>query len=302
MTPEFWLFLPQMRMSFDTIIERVQRAEAEGFDGVAIMDHLAPPGVPHTDMFDAFVTAAALATHTERLRIGHLVLCASFRHPAVLAKMAVSLDHLSGGRFDLGIGWGSVPDELERFGVHHEPPAVRSARLTETLEVLEQLFTGEAFDHEGRFYSLRAAQQRPVPLQGRLPIVIGGGGRTLTMPLVARFADWWNVPSYAVHELDELRPLSGNTRMSTQHVVALAPTPDAVDEVGALARRRFADWRSLVIGTTDRVAAELATFARLGVERFYLMFADFANPDSLARFAREVIPAVRSAATDSVIS
>ena len=133
-TPLFSLFLPQMRMSFPTILEKVAVAERVGFDGISLMDHLAPPGVPGTAMYDGFVTAAAIATHTERIRIAHLVLCASFRHPAVLAKEAISLDHLSNGRFDLGIGWGSVPDELARFDLNDEPPVVLFSHIRDVDE------------------------------------------------------------------------------------------------------------------------------------------------------------------------
>jgi alkanesulfonate monooxygenase SsuD/methylene tetrahydromethanopterin reductase-like flavin-dependent oxidoreductase (luciferase family) len=294
-TVEFSLFLPQMRMTFDTIVERARVAEAAGWDGISLMDHLAPPALPAGDMYDGFVTAAAVATATERLRIGHLVACASFRHPAVLARMAVSLDHLSGGRFDLGIGWGSVPDELERFGLHPEPAAVRSARLAETLEVLTRLFTGEPVDHEGRFFTLRGAQQRPVPVDGTIPVLIGGGGPKLTMPLVARFADWWNCPSYAVDQLAELQPLAGRARVSTQHPVGLAPTAAALDEVRELADRRFRGWGGLLVGTPDQVAEALIGEVRAGVERFYVPFTDFATPATVELFAREVIPAVRDA-------
>src|SRR5579859_4017979 len=96
--PEFWLYLPQMRMSFGTITERARAAEQAGFDGIALMDHLAPPGLPSAGMYDAITTAAAIALGTTQLKIGHLVLCSSFRHPSVLAQQMVSLDHLSGGR------------------------------------------------------------------------------------------------------------------------------------------------------------------------------------------------------------
>jgi len=126
---EFWMYLPQMRMSFPTIVARARAAEAAGFDGVALMDHLAPPGLTSADMYDAMTTAAAVAAGTERLKVGHLVLCGSFRHPCVLAKEVVSLDHLSGGRFELGLGWGSVPGELERFGLAPEGASMRAARL-----------------------------------------------------------------------------------------------------------------------------------------------------------------------------
>src|SRR5258705_6208907 len=101
-----------MRMSFSTIGARARAAEAAGFDGVALMDHLAPPGLTSADMYDAMTTAAAVAAGTERLKVGHLVLCGSFRHPCVLAKEVVSLDHLSGGRVELRLGWGSVAREL----------------------------------------------------------------------------------------------------------------------------------------------------------------------------------------------
>jgi alkanesulfonate monooxygenase SsuD/methylene tetrahydromethanopterin reductase-like flavin-dependent oxidoreductase (luciferase family) len=294
MAVTFSLFLPQMRMSFATILERARCAEASGWDGISLMDHLAPPALPAGDMYDGFITASAIASATERLRICHLVVCASFRHPAVLARMAVSLDHLSGGRFDLGIGWGSVPAELERFDLLPESPAVRSARLAETLEILELLFAGDPFDHAGRFYTLREAQQRPVPVAGRLPILIGGGGPKLTMPLVERFADWWNCPSYAVDQLAELRPLAGDARVSPQHPVGLAASSASLEEVAGLAQRRFGGWGGLLVGTPDQVAAALVAEAQQGVEQFFVPFTDFAPPETIELFAREVIPAVHA--------
>jgi alkanesulfonate monooxygenase SsuD/methylene tetrahydromethanopterin reductase-like flavin-dependent oxidoreductase (luciferase family) len=294
--PRFSVFVPQMRMSFPAIIERARAAEAAGFDGISLMDHLAPPGLTSGDMYDVFVTASAIALATERLQICPLVLCASMRHPAVLAKQVVSLDHLSGGRFELGIGWGSVPDELARFDLHDERPAVRSARLAETLEVLELLFTGEPFDYAGRFHTLTGAQQRPVPLHGRVPVVIGGSGPTLTMPLVARHADWWNCPSYDVARLEELLPLAGRARISTQHPIGLAPTTAARADIAASAEKRFGVWGGLIVGTPDEVIRALVDEVKLGVEQFFLPFTDFATPETLALFGREVIPAVREAA------
>ena len=290
---EFWVYLPQMRMSFPTILERARAAEAAGFDGVALMDHLAPPGLRSADMYDAMTVAAAAAAGTQRLKIGHLVLCGAFRHPCVLAKEVVSLDHLSSGRFELGLGWGSVPGELERFGLAAEDAVTRAGRLAEGLDVLAALFTGEDVDYDGDFYTLRGARQSPRPLAGRVPVVIGGGGPKLTMPLVARYADWWNCPSYAHRRLDELRPLAGTARVSTQHPVGLAAGAGDVDRVAEVARRRFGGWGGLITGTAERVAEQLALLARRGVERFYLQFSDFAAPETLARFGAEVIPAVR---------
>ena len=294
-SPLFSLFIPQMRMPFATILDRIRAAEDNGFDGVSLMDHLAPPALPASDMYDCFVTAAAVATATTKVSITSLVTCAAFRHPAVLAKIAVSLDHLSSGRFELGIGWGSVPAELGVYGINNEPPAVRSARLGEQLAILEQLFTGEAFDFDGRFYQMKNAQQRPRPLNGHIPILIGGVGPKLTLPLVARYADWWNLPSTDSHRVDEYRAHAGKARISTQHVVGLAATSAALPDVDALTRKRFGDWGELIIGTPDQVADQLIAIARNGVERFFLPFSDFAPPETLRLFGREVMPAVRSA-------
>jgi alkanesulfonate monooxygenase SsuD/methylene tetrahydromethanopterin reductase-like flavin-dependent oxidoreductase (luciferase family) len=293
-SPEFWLYLPQMRMSFGAITERARAAEQAGFDGIALMDHLAPPGLPSADMYDAITTAAVIAMGTARLRIGHLVLCSSFRHPSVLAQQMVSLDHLSGGRCELGIGWGSVPGELTRFGLPLAASAERAARLGECLEIIAALFTGQPVDFEGEFFTLHGAQLSPRPLAGRIPVLIGGGGPRLTMPLVARYADWWNCPGYAFDRLDQLRPLAGKARISSQHPVGLAATAADVPAVTALTERRFGSWGGLITGTAAHIAGRLAGLADRGVERFYLQFSDFGTPGTLARFGDEVIPQLKA--------
>ncbi|MER3453361.1 MAG: LLM class flavin-dependent oxidoreductase, partial [Chloroflexota bacterium] len=114
------VFLPQLRMSFDAIETRVRAAEAAGYHSVWFMDHLAAPAAPAADCFEGWTLATALAARTERIRLGHLVLCNPFRHPALLAKMAASLDVISRGRLELGIGWGSVPAELRDWGIGEE--------------------------------------------------------------------------------------------------------------------------------------------------------------------------------------
>src|SRR5215813_9935296 len=125
-----------MRLTFDQLVARARAAEAAGFAGITGMDHLAPPLAFEQPMFEAIVTTTWLAAHTERISVGSLVLCDAFRSPTMLARQAVSLDHASGGRFELGIGWGSVRDELVTFGVGSAEPRQRVERLRETLEVL----------------------------------------------------------------------------------------------------------------------------------------------------------------------
>ena len=296
MSIQFSLFLPQMRMPFGTVVDKAQAAEEAGFDGIGLMDHLVPPGVEASANHEAFVMATAIACATERLRICHLVLCNQFRHPAVLAKQVASLDHASDGRFDLGIGWGSWPKELPMFDVGDEPARTRAQRLRESLEVLRLLETGEQVDYSGDFYQLREAVQQPVPVQGHVPVIIGGTGPKLTMPLVREFADWWNCPSYGADDFEEHRALAGDTRSSLQRPIGLAASTADRQEVVELAERRFGYWGGLRAGTPDEITEALIQDVHAGAEWFFLMFTDFADPDTLQTFGREVIPAVRAAA------
>src|SRR5689334_23895121 len=126
-------------------------------------------------MYEAIVTTTWLAAHTERLHVGSLVLCDAFRLPAVLARQAVSIDHLSGGRFELGIGTGSVPDEFPVFGVGPTEARDRVARLRESLEIMRALWAGDTVDYDGAFHTLQGARKEPLPLT-KIPIVIGGTG------------------------------------------------------------------------------------------------------------------------------
>ena len=286
------LYLPQIRMDFDTIERRARTAEEVGFGSVWFMDHLAPPAGRGLDCLEGWTVATAVAMRTERIRVGHLVLCNEFRPPALLAKMASTLDVISGGRFDLGLGWGSVARELSDYGYGSSAPAVRAARLAETLEVLDLLWTGEAVDFAGDHWTLQDAVCRPVPSNGRVPIHLGGAGEQLTMPLVARFADWWNCPSYAVGRLDELRHAAGGARISVQHPIGLASSTRDREEVLRVAERRFGGWGGLVTGTPEEVASALRTERDAGVELFICQFSDFGDPGTLQLFADEVLPAL----------
>jgi alkanesulfonate monooxygenase SsuD/methylene tetrahydromethanopterin reductase-like flavin-dependent oxidoreductase (luciferase family) len=287
---EFHLFLPQMRLSFERLAAAARAAEAAGFRGIAGMDHLTPPGARAQPMYDAMVTSTWLAACTQRLVVGSLVLCDAFRHPAVLAREAVSLDHASGGRFELGIGWGSWADDFTRFGVGPAEPAARVRRLRETLEVLRALWSGETVSYDGEFHQLKDAAQAPVPL-GTIPVVIGGTGPR-TLALVSDFADWWNVPVAQLHRIEDARPRAGAARVSVQQMVAFVPEGSDRAAVAAPATRRFGPMDP-VIGTGAELADHFGRLAGRGVERVYAWFCDFAAPDTLAAFGAEVISQCR---------
>jgi alkanesulfonate monooxygenase SsuD/methylene tetrahydromethanopterin reductase-like flavin-dependent oxidoreductase (luciferase family) len=287
--PEFHLFLPQMRLTLEALVERAQAAEAAGFSGIALMDHLMPPQAEEHPMFEAMVSATWLAARTQRLTIGHLVLCAAFRHPAVLARQAATLDHASGGRFELALGSGSTPAELSVFGFGAVDGRGRTTRLRETLEVVTRLWTGEAVTYEGQCFQLNGARQLPVPTR-KIPIVIGGTGPA-TMRMVAQYADWWNVPAHQASRIDELRADVGAARISLQQLVTFVPAGASQPEVMELAERRFG-WmggQGRAVGSGPQLVEHFTAQRLRGAERFYVWFTDFAPVDTLRAFGAEVI-------------
>lgn len=290
--PECWLFLPQLRMEMDDLVERAVAAEGAGFAGLALMDHLAAPMAESKPLLDAVTTAAWLLARTERLRVGHLVLCDGFRHPAVLAKEAATLQRASGGRFELGLGSGSVPAELDRFGIGRLDAAARTRRLGESLEVLAGLLSGGPVDVAGEFFQLTGAVQQPVPAEP-IPVVLGGAGAA-TMELVARHATWWNLPVHRLDRLGALRPSAGKARVSVQLMVGFVAAGVERAVVEAPARRRYASMGDgLVVGDAAEVRARLVELSALGVARVYVWFTDLAPVATLEAFGAEVLRASR---------
>src|SRR5262245_56925369 len=281
-----------MRMTPEAIVERARAAEAAGFEGMAFMDHLAPPLAFGHDMWEAMSVAGWVLANTSTLTVGHLVVCDAMRHPAVLARQVTTLDHASGGRFELGIGWGSIPTELEVFGVGTTEARERVDRLAESLQVMRALWSGEEVDFQGEHFTLTGAQQLPVPTRD-IPILIGGVGKR-TLALVREHADWWNVPVSDLHRLAELQDQTGDARVSVQLMTALVADESARDEVTATVERRFGGTLlgdRMVLGTSAERAARCGQLHAQGVDRFYIWFADFAKPETLARFG-EVITSV----------
>ena len=283
---EWYLFLPQVRLSAADITERARHAEASGFDGMAFIDHLEAPGLPDENIWEAMGIATWVAAKTERLRIGHLVLCDAFRHPAVLAKQAVTLSDASGGRFDLGIGAGSWPAEFARFNVGQQDPVARVGQLKRNLSLIRQ-YWGDGTEDAAQAGRAAQAPRRSHPI----PLVLGGTGPRM-MEIVRSYADWWNLPANHIDRLATLAPAAGTARLSVQQMVGFVRAggdPNAVREVST---RRFGNLGSgLVCGDADELAGHFAGLAARRVERFYVWFADFAAPDSLHEFGESVIKA-----------
>ena len=169
-------------------------AEASGFDSIWLDDHLlSDEGDWTSPKLEGWTTLAGLATITTRVTLGHLVAANTFRNPGLVAKQATTIDHLSGGRFVLGLGGGWFEREHDAFGLDFGAGfGERLDRLDEAVGLIRRLLDGETVSHEGRFYRMHEALCSPRPVQARLPILIGGSGRTKTLRTVARYADMWN--------------------------------------------------------------------------------------------------------------
>jgi alkanesulfonate monooxygenase SsuD/methylene tetrahydromethanopterin reductase-like flavin-dependent oxidoreductase (luciferase family) len=276
---EWYLFLPQVRVPVADIVERARHAEASGFTGIAFIDHLEAPGLPGESIWEAMSVATWVAAKTERLRIGHLVLCDAFRHPAVLAKQAVTLSEASDGRFELGLGSGSWPVEFTRFNVGQQDPVARVKQLESHLDVIGQYW--------GRGDNATRSQS-PLPTHP-IPLILGGTGRRM-MELVRRYADWWNIPANHIDRLAELAPAAGSARVSIQQMVGFVRKDSDPVKVREVSARRFGILGSgLVCGDADELSGHFSNLSGQGVERFYVWFADFAAPESLHEFGETVI-------------
>jgi alkanesulfonate monooxygenase SsuD/methylene tetrahydromethanopterin reductase-like flavin-dependent oxidoreductase (luciferase family) len=276
---EWFLFLPQSRLSVADIVERARAAEGAGFDGIAFIDHLETPMAPDAPIWEAMTIAAWVAAKTTRLRVGQLVLCDAFRHPAVLAKQAVTLAEASGGRFELGLGSGSIPQELSKFSISSDNATERVARLGRTLAALHEYWGGD-----------NDTAQRPAPSQP-IPILLGGKGPRL-LELVRQYADWWNLPATQVDRVPTLSKSIGSARPSVQQMVGFVRRGSDRQAVCEKSQRRFGYLGSgLFCGDADELVDYFVTLAEQGVQRFYVWFADFAPPDSIEEFAKTVIGA-----------
>ena len=305
--PTFSVFLPQVATSYSMLKEKAALIENLGFDGLWLIDHMWQGG-PDVDCFEGWTALSALAEATERLRLGLLVTCNSFRHPALLAKMAATADHISGGRLELGMGAGWMEEEHRAYGWDFPEVGVRLGQLEESLEIITGLFKNERTTLGGSHYRLLDAPFSPKPLQDPLPITIGGAGKKVLLSLVARFASRWNCPMPDAHRMAELiealdRHCTDNGRdrreisISEQTAVVVGRDRGEVAAKHELAKTMiggFVDLATMaVIGTPEEVARGLEAKTNVGVDDFAILFGDFAMEDTLEVFASEVIPALR---------
>ena len=270
-------FWPNPMSPWPDLLEVCKHAEAGGWDGIWYADHFMPAGRDNsgpTNESWTFVTA--LAALVPRVRIGHLVGGNTYRHPAVVAKMAAGVDHVSGGRFVLGLGAGWQESEHRAYGIPLYEVGERLARLDEACHVVRGLLREERTTFSGKHYQLEDAPLNPKPLQAALPLMIGGGGERVTLRIVARHADEWNVwgtPEVLRHKMQIL----------DRHCADLSRDPKAVQR-SAVAHVDFGDAgqpnlkQPAVIGPgDDAIRAALQEFVAAGVDEFIVPDFNFGS-------------------------
>jgi F420-dependent oxidoreductase-like protein len=267
---------PSAGQPFDDVLDVARHAEQTGWDGVYVADHFmvsAGAGAPvESPTLECATLIAAIGALVGRVRVGTLVYGNTYRHPAVLANMAATADHVCGGRFILGVGAGWQENEHEQYGIVLPPVRERLDRFEEALQVIRGLIEQPQTTFAGRYYQLTDAICEPKPVQRRLPILIGGGGERRMLGIVARYADIWNTwggPDVIAHKsavLDRFCAEAGRDPAtidrSAQALVLIGA--DSADLQARAARSPL----PLIGGTPQQLVDTLARYAEAGLDEF----------------------------------
>jgi F420-dependent oxidoreductase-like protein len=299
---EFAFWSPQAGASVKTLLERAEMAERLGYHSFWLVDHFWTIGMPDVDLLEAMAMMSAIAARTERVRIGTLVLCNSFRNPALLAKSLTTIDHISNGRLEVGLGAGWMEQEYRANGYEFPSVGTRLRQLEEGLQILKAMFTENRATFKGRYYSVSDAPNNPKPVQKPYPpIMIGGAGEKVMLRLVAKYADRWNCPAGyrdfkkilgVLHE--HCRAVSRDPKeitVSEQVMVCIGANKAEADQKWEMVKGRKPFSFTAIKGTPDEVVKQLRERVAWGITMFTMMFADMGPPQTVELFAREVMPA-----------
>jgi len=293
-------FWPSPTQPWSELLHLARHVESSGWYGIWYADHFMPnEGDLSTPWSEAWTTIAALAAAVPRLRIGPLVTGNTYRHPAVLAKMASTVDHLSGGRLVLGLGAGWQENEHRAYGIEFSTVRGRLERLDEACQVIKALFTEPRANFKGKHYQLTDAPLEPKPLQNPLPLLIGGGGEKVTLRIAAKYADEWNYwgdPATIRHKMavldrhcEELGRDPRSIRRSAQSLLYLSDDPAFLAKV-----RSRPGFFPMMAGNVDEIRRVVEEYAVAGVDE--LIVPDFnlgpreRKIEVLDRFMEEVVP------------
>jgi alkanesulfonate monooxygenase SsuD/methylene tetrahydromethanopterin reductase-like flavin-dependent oxidoreductase (luciferase family) len=299
--PDFPVDGSDYRTFRDQIFRNLDVAQG-GFTAAWVADHFFP-WMGRLDQTlptpEALTSISFLAGRYSSLTFGSIVLSQSYRPPALLAKMAASLQELSGGRFILGIGAGWKENEYRSYGYEYPPAGMRLDQLEEAVQVIRKMWTEDRPVFEGKYYRIRDAycQPRPDPAP---TLMIGGGGRKKTLRIAAQYADWWNFPGGSLANYQELlevlrshcqavgRDYNQIVKSWATDCVAVALTHS--EAIRMAEASPFHSSEGTLAGTPDEIVNQIRRFVNLGVTHFMFRFADFPSTSSAELFIKEVIP------------
>ncbi len=273
--------------------------EQTGWDGLWLADHFMPNAEDvSTPWPEAWTTLAALAAVVPRIRLGTLVTGNTYRHPAVLAKMAVTADHISGGRVVLGLGSGWQENEHEMYGIPFYTVNNRLQRLEEACQVIKALFSQQSVNFDGKFYQLKNAPLEPKPKQDNLPLLIGGGGEKVTLKITAKYADEWNVWGTVETMINKMKILDQHCEDARRNPADIQRSAVALmfltdDE--KFAEKMNAGEQAAIAGNVNQVQDIVGAYQAAGVDELivpdFTMGAD--KLEILDKLINEVAPVAR---------
>ena len=306
----FGLHIGQQNLSIDEMRRMWRWADTAGFDWVDVWDHFyeAPPVDGNGSCFEATTCMAAIACETVNCRIGVLVLGMNYRHPAVLANALCTIDQLSGGRLEIGLGAGWHEPEYTAYGIPFRPIKERLDMLEEGVQVIRKLTTEDRANFDGQYFQLKNAACNPKGVQARPRIWVGGNGEKRTLRIAARQADGWNTPYTSPAEFKRLSgvldswcekegrapaAIERNVNLSFHMAASAAALPAAeaqyVSTWGPAAE--VMRTRGVVIGTPDQAIDLVGRYAAAGAARVNIAIRPPVDWDALHAWASEVIPA-----------
>ncbi len=311
MSVSFGVHTGQQDMAMDDFRALWREMEEDGLDWISLWDHFyeAPPRDDMGPHFETVACLATLAAETERVRIGCLVFCALYRNPALLAKAVATIDHISHGRLEIGLGAGWHEPEFKGYGYGFPPLGQRLDALEEAVQIVRSMLTQERTTFKGTHFTVLGATCQPPPVQERLPIWIGGGGERRTLRMAARYADGWNVPYIGPERfrhlngvLDDWCAKEGRDPSTIGRTVNLRFNLVAgrgrVEAMEASVREQWGAEADEIIagsllGTPDDAADRIAEYIDAGAQAVNIALRAPWDKEALRVYAREVVPAMR---------
>ena len=313
--PLFGVFMPQgwkMELSsidgavnkWNAAVDIAVKAEELGFDSIWVYDHFHNVPMPaHEAVFECWTTMAAISQRTSRIRLGQMVGCNSYRNPALLAKITSTVDVISGGRLDWGIGAGWYENEYKGYGFEFHKPSDRIGMLKESVEIVKSMWTNAETNYDGKYYKLSRANCDPKPVQTpHPPIWIGGGGEQLTLRVVAQHADVSNFGS-SVEEFTKKRAIlqehckvvgrdESEIRKTVSSEVFIRETEKELAEAGSrsMSGESLEVWRDkALVGTPDQVSEKIQRYLDAGCTGFIPWCPDYPSTQTIELFAKKVM-------------